>query len=376
MQYQFVVPFGARVDARAARALLASGIGAPFLAVLKRFGPGVGAPLSFPIAGWTLALDIPARAPGLGALLDELDELVAAAGGRVYLAKDARLDRGAAGHRCTRGSASGGRSRLDPCHVIAPTSHAARGIGSGRPRRRSQRDATRLERSTSILVLGGGSRHRARDRARRCVTGGMRTGRPRRAPPRGRDAAVADLSSRSGVAASRRVDFDAADHDDARRAIVRGVRRRRRRRRARRVRGARRPGGSSRTTPTLAVAAAQANYVGAVSVCLPRPPATSPVRGTARSSCCRRVAGERARRIELRLRLDQGRASTLWPGARGRHASGAGVLVVRPGFVRTGMTRGLDPAPLATTPDEVAKAIVDGLSDRRRSSGFRRRSAG
>jgi hypothetical protein len=60
-----------------------------FLAVLKLFGPQDSL-ISFPMEGYTLALDFPIR-PGLLAFLDDLDRIVLAYGGRLYLSKDARM---------------------------------------------------------------------------------------------------------------------------------------------------------------------------------------------------------------------------------------------------------------------------------------------
>jgi decaprenylphospho-beta-D-ribofuranose 2-oxidase len=91
VQYQFVVPPD-RGDVVESAVETIAGSGLPsFLAVLKRFGPGTPGPLSFAQEGWTLALDFPLGPHELPGLLDRLDDDVAGAGGRVYLAKDARL---------------------------------------------------------------------------------------------------------------------------------------------------------------------------------------------------------------------------------------------------------------------------------------------
>jgi len=75
------------------------------------------------------------------------------------------------------------------------------------------------------------------------------------------------------------------------------------------------------------------------------------------------VAGERVRRSNYvygasKAGLD-GFAQGLGLALEG---TGAGVMVVRPGFVRTKMTAGMDAPPYSTTPDRVAEAIVEGLA--------------
>jgi decaprenylphospho-beta-D-ribofuranose 2-oxidase len=89
LQYQFVVPFGEEATLRRIVEKIAHSPHASGLNVLKRFGEGNAAPLSFPQPGWTITVDFPI-ARGLHQFCSELDELVLDAGGRLYLAKESR----------------------------------------------------------------------------------------------------------------------------------------------------------------------------------------------------------------------------------------------------------------------------------------------
>ncbi len=78
------------------------------------------------------------------------------------------------------------------------------------------------------------------------------------------------------------------------------------------------------------------------------------------------VAGERVRRSNFVYGSTKAGFDGFYLGlgeALAEH--GVRVLVVRPGFVKSKMTAGLDEAPLAVTPDEVAAAIAEGITGRK-----------
>jgi decaprenylphospho-beta-D-erythro-pentofuranosid-2-ulose 2-reductase len=118
-------------------------------------------------------------------------------------------------------------------------------------------------------------------------------------------------------------------------------------------------------SPTEAARLGRVNYVASVAV------------GTALGVALRRqghgvlvalssVAGERARRSNYVYGSTKAGMDAFYSGlGDALHGTGVSVLVVRPGFVATKMTAGLPPAPLATTPEAVAEAIVDGVRRRR-----------
>lgn len=71
------------------------------------------------------------------------------------------------------------------------------------------------------------------------------------------------------------------------------------------------------------------------------------------------VAGERPRRSNFVYGSSKAGMDAFYTGLReALREHGGRVLVVRPGFVHSAMTEGLEPAPLATTPDAVAAAVV------------------
>ncbi len=113
--------------------------------------------------------------------------------------------------------------------------------------------------------------------------------------------------------------------------------------------------------PAAAVAVASTNYTGAVSVAL-HVARRLRLQGHGWLVVLSSVAGDRARRSNFvygstKAGLDafaQGLGDAL-------HGSGARVLIVRPGFVRTRMTAGLPEAPMTIDPQDVGRATVAAL---------------
>ncbi len=106
------------------------------------------------------------------------------------------------------------------------------------------------------------------------------------------------------------------------------------------------------------------NFVGAVSVILP---VTACLRqqGHGTLAVLSSVAGERARASNFVYGASKAGLDSFCQGLGYElTSSGVHVMVVRPGFVKTKMTAGRPAQPLATTPEAVAAATLDGLRDR------------
>jgi decaprenylphospho-beta-D-erythro-pentofuranosid-2-ulose 2-reductase len=111
-----------------------------------------------------------------------------------------------------------------------------------------------------------------------------------------------------------------------------------------------------------AVDIAEVNYVGSVSVAVPIAQRMR-TQGHGTIVALSSVAGERARRSNFVYGSSKAGMDAFFQGL-GDSLVGTGVrvMIVRPGFVHTKMTDGMDAAPMSTTPEAVAHAIVRGLA--------------
>ncbi|CAN5629691.1 decaprenylphospho-beta-D-erythro-pentofuranosid-2-ulose 2-reductase [soil metagenome] len=103
------------------------------------------------------------------------------------------------------------------------------------------------------------------------------------------------------------------------------------------------------------------NYLGVVTTCLPVARRLRQ-QGHGTLVVLSSTAGERARKANFVYGSSKAGADAFAQGlGDALHGTGARVLIVRPGFVRSSMTEGLEEAPLATDPEAVAEAILAGL---------------
>lgn len=119
--------------------------------------------------------------------------------------------------------------------------------------------------------------------------------------------------------------------------------------------------GAAERDPLAAIEIVRTNYLDAVSVLIPVA-ARMRLQGHGTIAVISSVAGERARRSNFVYGSSKAGLDAFCQGLGDRlHGSGVRVLIVRPGFVRSKMTRGLAPPPLSTDPDAVADALIRGV---------------
>lgn len=116
------------------------------------------------------------------------------------------------------------------------------------------------------------------------------------------------------------------------------------------------------TDHATAVEVAQVNYVAAVSVGVLVAQALQR-QGHGALVALSSVAAERPRRSNFPYGSAKAGTDAFYTGlTEALRPSGIRVCVVRPGFVHTRMTKGLKPAPLSVTPEQVAEVIVDAVA--------------
>ena len=212
----------------------------------------------------------------------------------------------------------------------------------------------------TVLVLGGTSeigvataRELARRRARSVV---LACRDPRRAEP-----AIADIRA-AGASTVEAVEFDADELDSHERVVDEAFDRLGDIDLVLLAFGVLGDVERAATDRAEATAIVKTNFLGAVSVAIP---VVRRLReqGHGTIVVLSSVAGERVRRSNFVYGSSKAGLDGFFQGlGDSLHGTGVEVMVVRPGFVRTKMTAGLDAAPLSTTPDAVAEAIVAGLA--------------
>jgi decaprenylphospho-beta-D-erythro-pentofuranosid-2-ulose 2-reductase len=349
-----------------------------YLAVLKDFGPGNSAPLSFPLAGWTLALDLPRAAPGVEPLMREFDELVAGAGGRVYLSKDARLTPAAVAAMYPRlGEWQAARAAADPdglwrsdlairAGLIEGGSEAS-AVGAGGETRRRGVIAAGVPGSAGAggaaprrVLLVGASEIGLAIAGRAAADGPVQAYLLGRAGKR-LEWAATELT-RNGVQVTGTDAVDASEVADHAEIVARAFEQ---------------AGGFDVVVlsvgvlgaqegldadPAVAIEVMDVNFVGTGSLLLHCMRALRD-RGRGTIVVLSSVAAERPRSANAIYGAAKAGLDSLAQGLADASAgTGVRVLVVRPGFVATRMTEGLKRAPFATTPEAVADATVRALA--------------